>query len=136
LEVYPEFGSHDFFDFVAEMRSLCIEKACVNSIEGLIVTVCYDKYLDKKTIKHWIKIIESNDGIVMPIYLKASINVLNNRVSNESRVGTKKLQTASSLESTLNKYNFGPIEEPNSLIIDTELKSASESVSEIIEKSF
>ena len=134
LEVYPEFGSNDFFDFVADIRSLCIEKACINKIEGLIVTVCYDKYLDKKTVERWVKLLESHDGLIIPIYLKTSISELKKRVSNESRMGTKKLQTISSLESTLKEYHFGAIESPKSLVIDTELKRVSESVREIIEK--
>lgn len=134
LEVYPEFGSNDFFDFVGNIRSLSIEKACENSLDGLIVTICYDTNLDKKVIRRWVKIVESHAGTVIPIYLKASESVLKSRVSNKSRIGSKKLQTTESLDSTLNKYNFGAIVEPNSFVVDTENQSAGDTVREIIEK--
>ncbi len=136
LEVYPEFGGNDFFDFVDNIRSLCIEKACENNIEGLIVTICYETNLDQSVIRRWVKIVESHGGETIPIYLKASVDALKNRVSNESRIGSNKLQTISSLKSVLSKSSFGAIEEPSSLIIDTELNSAGESVSEITQKLF
>lgn len=136
LEVYPEFGSNDFFDFIDDVRSLCIEKACENNIEGLIVTICYEKNLDKSVISRWVKIVESRGGETIPIYLKASIGALKSRVLNESRVGSNKLQTIASLESVLNSNSFGAIEEPSSIVIDTELSNVGESVSEIIKKIF
>lgn len=132
LQVYPEFGGADFFEFIDGIRTACIQKACDNQLDGLILTLCYDKILDRACVKKWVAIVETSGGEVMPIYLKASLSALKIRAANSSRIGTNKINTTTQLESTLAQYNFGAIEYPPAYAIDTDTLDPQESANAII----
>jgi len=118
LEVYSGFGEDDFYDFVDKLRSLAIEKACQNKMEGLIVTFCFDSVSDIKVVKQWEAIISRYGGKVLPIFLNVSSEVLAERVESYSRIGTNKVQCRHELTTILSENEFGSIPN-NTITVDT-----------------
>jgi shikimate kinase len=133
LEVYSEFGEGDFYDFVDKLRSLAIEKACKNKMEGLIVTFCFDVAIDMKIVEYWESIVSNYGGKILPIYINVSAEVLAERVVNTSRIGTKKLQCPSELNMILSKNEFGAIPNKNTITVDTNFLCVEKSVRVILE---
>lgn len=134
LEVYSAFGEGDFYDFVDNLRTLAIEKACQNKMDGLIVTFCFDESTDMEVVEHWDSIVSTYGGQILPIYLNASDEVLAERVREVSRVGTKKLQCPTELKEVLSENNFGAIPNNNTIEIDTNFLCAEQTVSLILER--
>jgi len=132
LEIYPEFGHGDFFDFVDTLRAMTIEKACQNKVEGLIVTFCYDVLSDGQVIEEWEAIVSKYDGELIPIYLKVAGDVLAERVTEASRVGTKKIQCPDELERVNATYEFGAIKHGNTFSVDTSVLSVNSSITQIL----
>ena len=119
LEVYPEFGQDDFFDFIDSLRSQAIEKACQNKMAGLIITFCFDLNSDLNVVKKWESIISDYGGSMLPIYLDVSAEVLAQRVENPSRNGTKKVQCPDLLHTLLAENQFVAIPNENTISINT-----------------
>lgn len=134
LEVYAEFGEGDFYDFVDRLRTLAIEKACQNKIEGLIVTLCFDEMLDIEIVERWESIVANYNGEVLPIYLKVSAEVLADRVKGSSRIGTKKLQCPKELKKVLLENKFGVIPNKNTISVNTDLLCSEQSARLILER--
>jgi tRNA uridine 5-carbamoylmethylation protein Kti12 len=134
LEVYSKFGADDFYDFVDKLRSLAIEKACINKMKGLIVTFCFESTTDMKVVEQWETIVSNYGGKILPIYLNVSSDILAERVTNTSRVGTKKIQCPYELNIVLSENEFGAISNKNTISIDTSLLSIDKSVSLILER--
>ena len=132
LEIYPEFGHGDFFEFVDNLRALTIEKACQNEVKGLIVTFCYDSLSDTHVIEQWQSIVEKYGGELIPIYLNVAAEVLAQRVIASSRAGTKKIQCPEELNSVNAKYEFGAIAHVNTVTVDTSRLCIQGSVEQIL----
>ena len=128
MAVYSGFGVGDFFEFVDELRVKCITKACENGVEGLVVTLCYDIEYDNAVIKRWVELIELYGGSVLPVYLDVSLEALESRVCNESRIGTHKIQSKEILNECLSSNKFGSIPHPAIVVLDTSLMTVGESV--------
>lgn len=133
IEVYSKFGEGDFYDFVDNLRTLAIEKACQNKIEGLIVTFCFDEAIDMDIVDHWESIVSSYGGEMLPIYLNVSAAVLSDRVKGNSRIGSKKLQCPIELDKVLFENDFGAISNKNTISVNTDLLCAEQSARLILE---
>jgi len=112
LQVYPEFGGDDFFDFVDGLRTQCIQKACENKLPGLILTLCYDTKIDPPLIERWSSIVQRYGGEIIAVYLDVPASELHTRVLANSRKGGNKLQCQQQLEQVLKTYDFGAIQRP------------------------
>jgi len=119
LAVYNSIEDADFFDFVGTLRTQCIEKACLNKLENLIVTLCYDDQSDAHILAQWIDIIEAHNGNFYPVYLQVDPAELARRAISHSRIGTHKIHSIELLQETLAKYAFTPIKHPNTVIVET-----------------
>lgn len=134
LEVYSEFGNDDFYEFVDQLRTLAIEKACQNKLKGLIVTLCFDEVLDIEVVEQWESIVSRYDGETLPVYLKVSAEVLAERVTEGSRIGTNKLQCPKELSKVLSENKFGAIPNKNTISIDTNALCSKQSARLIVER--
>jgi len=133
LEVYSKFGEGDFYDFVDKLRSLAIEKACKNKMEGLIVTFCFDSATDMKVVEQWESIVSHYGGKIFPIYLNVSAEILAERVVSTSRIGTKKVQCRNELNMVLSENEFGAIPNKNTISVDTSFLCVEKSARLILE---
>ena len=136
LQVYPEFGGDDFFQFVDSLRSQCIQKACENQQKGLILTLCYDTKMDPPLIQHWQNIVQQYQGKLVPIYLDVPEAELQKRVVADSRKGGNKLQCQQQLQQVLNTYSYGPTQQPKAHIFATGDLSTEQSVALIMQRLF
>jgi hypothetical protein len=110
---------------------MSIKKACENAQKGLIVTQCFDVELDIAPFNQWLNVLSEFGGDVAPIYLDVSVPELKKRVTNESRLGTNKVQCPLMLDEVINKYKFGPIPHPDTFIIKSENLTVSETTQQI-----
>lgn len=132
LAVYSKFGDGDFFNFVDDLRSRFIEKACINHLKGIIVTWCFDNKSDRPVFERWCDLLGRYDGQMIPIHLEVTLVELKRRVLLESRRGTNKIQSVAELERALAVGDFAPITHPNSLLLNDSKSSLKNNLALII----
>jgi shikimate kinase len=131
MAVYPHFGYQDFYSFVDELRFRCVTKTCENQIKGVILTLCYDVEQYVESVQNWINRVELSGGSVLPIYLDVAVEVLHKRVTEDSRLGTRKLASTEQLDAVLRDAIFGPIAHVRTVIVNTSALTEDESIDAI-----
>jgi hypothetical protein len=118
-----EFGSEVFWDLVDGLRLQTIEAALQNQIPSIVLTSCYDHPVDLPFYEKMESLVRKNNGVIYPFFLSCTIEELESRVSNPSRVEMDKLVTVSGLRENLRDWNCIPVPRDNCITINTNSKT-------------
>lgn len=109
------------------------EEAAKADVEGIIFTMVYGPEADDEFIKKVVNIVERNKGKMFFVRLFADIQILKNRVTEESRKSFNKTTSPQVLEKVINKFKvFESVSNYESLSLDTGLLTPIESARKII----
>jgi hypothetical protein len=128
-----EFGTPEFWQFVHKLRLIAVQHAAQSNIPNLICTSCYSDPEDRPHFERLQEILGTQYGRLIPVYLFADTNTLNQRVGNPDRRERRKLTSEEGLASALTKWNIAPVPQADCMHIDTSRQSAAESATLIIE---
>jgi hypothetical protein len=128
-----EFGSPEFWQFVHQLRLVAVQHAVLSDIPNLIYTSCYSDPDDRPHFEELQGTLAANQGRLIPAYLFADTNTLNQRVSNPDRLERRKLTSLEGLASALATWNIAPVPHGDCMHINTASQSAVESAALIIE---
>lgn len=118
-----EFGSEGFWSLVTQLRLETIQKALDYNIELVVMTSCYSHPENYEAFEEIELIVKKADGKVLPVYLDCSLDELETRVTNQSRVNKRKIRTIEALRKFLDSWNITPIPRENCFQIEShELK--------------
>lgn len=113
-----DFGDPPFNKLVLKFRSEMIEEAAINGV-SVVFTSAYARGLNDSIMKGIVKKVEQHGGRVCFVQLYCERQELLKRVSNKSRKGFFKINTARKLDYLLKKYNhLSKIPFAESMVID------------------
>ena len=134
IEPVFEFGSKSFGKLIDLIRVETITEAALVG-QDLIYTFCYAKDLDDPHVDKITKAVVENGGEVCFVLLKADRDVLNKRVTEDSRKTLGKAKTVEMMNYFHETYDLcSPVPNRESLIIDNTNLSAEETAKKIIER--
>ncbi len=134
-ELYPHFDMQ-MFGLTSKLRLTTFEYAAQQNTNIIFTYVFEEDEIDISFVKHAFDVVTKNNGTVNFVQLSAPIDVLTERVSNNSRKLLNKLSNSEQLRKQLDTYNFNAsVPFDNVLHIDTS-KSTPEQSAELIVKHF
>lgn len=104
--IHNIFGDTNIDDLNHRIRLEVFRQAVKSNLPGMIFTFVFGVGLDEDFAQSVIDVVESAGGHVNFVQLTCDREVLNSRVSQETRLQFKKITTPSVLEKMLNKYNI------------------------------
>ena len=132
-ELYPHFGSQ-MFGLASKFRLAAFAYAAQQDTNMIFTYVFEDDKNDTLFVKNAVDVITKNGGAVKFVQLTAPIDILAERVSDESRKALKKLSDGDELRANLQEYDFNAsVPYDHVLHIDTSKYAPEQSASLIIE---
>ena len=132
-ELYPNFDSQ-MFGLTSKLRLTTFEYAAQQNTNIIFTYVFEDDETDNLFVKNTVDILSKNDSVVHFVQLSAPVDILAERVKDESRKELKKLSDSEHLRAKLENYNFNAsVHYDDVLRIDTSKCSPEQSAELIIE---
>ncbi|MFA6527694.1 MAG: AAA family ATPase [Candidatus Babeliales bacterium] len=131
-----DFESVPFYHFNKKFRLELIKGAINYGVNGMILTYCYKNNAAQHAfIKSLIRLVKRNNATIHFVALTASPEVLEQRVTEQSRHATTKIKTVQHLRESFKKHDMlSLIPYVESLTIDTTKQSPKLVAEEIIKK--
>jgi hypothetical protein len=126
-----EFGSLPFWALVRELRLTCVRAVAAAGVRPMVYTSCYDHPADLEFYEELERIVHASGGALSPVYLATSVEELERRVSNPSRVEMGKLRSVQGLHAQLGKWNCVAVPRSECLTVPTDGRTAAECAEEI-----
>lgn len=128
-----EFGTKSFFDLVHLIRVATVSEAARVG-QNLIYTFCYAKDSDDDHVAKIFNAVTDNGGTVCLVLLTADKEILEKRVTEDSRRKFGKISSVEILREMFDKYElFAPVNNYKSLVVDNTNLSIGATARKIIE---
>jgi hypothetical protein len=98
---------------------------------SVVFTNCYSSPHDDSTVAALEGEVTSRDGQFVPVFLDCSVEELRRRVTAPSRKEVRKLHSVKGLDAYIGAWNFMPLDRPNTIVVETDARSAEECAEEI-----
>lgn len=128
-----EFGSHNFWKLVYDLRLTCFKAAAKQEIGSLVYTSCYDHPNDLSFFEEIEETMHSSGSELIPVYLKCEVSELEKRVLGDLRIKMRKISTVEGLCKRLEKWNCVAVPRNNCVTVITDGRTHKECAEEIID---
>ena len=133
LSIYDEFGQEDFFAFSNKLRRIAISKAHERGVKHLVLTFCYSSPEDNELVNQYLKLCNDRKIDFYPVFVCPTLDHLLERAQAEGRQNSSKLSDPDQLSKLIEKDNFCPIDNPQTMSFDNSEMSAETVASKIVE---
>jgi adenylylsulfate kinase-like enzyme len=128
-----DFGAPAFWNLVADVRCLALEKAAEARLPLLVLTCCYSDPYDRPQVARYEAILASHGGELVAVFLQCPTAVLRARVSAQERVARGKVSDPTALDRLVEDSNMVALPRESCLTLDSASLSPAEAASAIIE---
>ncbi len=127
-----DFGQEGFWSLVNSVRIETIRKAAQHNVPLLIYTSCYSGPEDYGLFQEMEAAVTDNNGVLLPVYLECSEQLLQERVGNVYRIERRKISSREGLIEFLKDWNMSPVPRANCLRLDSGAHTAHETAETIV----
>ena len=114
-----DYGAPGFWELVHDVRYSALDAAAAHGVSLLVTTFCYAEPDDRVQFGKFEEIVQRHGGELLPVFLHCSREEAMRRVGNPDRVERRKMASAESLASYLDRYDFAAVPRPDCLKLDT-----------------
>ena len=126
-----EFGTPAFWQLVHKLRLLALEAIAAEPDACVVFTNCYSSPEDDARVLAIERVVTSQGGEFIPVYLACDVEELMRRISLPARIKMDKLATKDGLQAFLQRWNCVALDRPHCIEINTEGRSANDCADEI-----
>ncbi len=134
LSIYDSFGEDDFFDFNTELRLMAINKALDLNCTYLVMTYCYSYPHDNSYLEKILVFCDKNSIDLRPVHISCDVDILFERVQNETRVKTNKVSEIKVLSDLLETRCYTAINHKNTISFNNSNISVENIAKEIVSR--
>jgi hypothetical protein len=126
-----DFGTPEFWQLVHQLRRVALAAKADDGEASVVFTSSYSCPHDDAEVSELEHLVTAGGGEFVPVYLECDVNELRHRVSETSRQGMRKLQTAQGLDEFLTTWNCVALARPNCRTVVTTGRGPAECATEI-----
>lgn len=129
-----DFGTDPFWELTHRLRRTALAARAEHGVADVVFTNCYSSPHDDSTVRALEEEVTSRGGHFVPVFLECGLEELRRRVTDPGREDMRKLHTVEGLDEFMDAWNLVALDRPNTIVVETEGRSAAECADEIAKR--